>query len=311
LGVDLTPLIEYARRHHQLVDREAAEAMGMTRRAWYWAIESNRIEQLHPGVARLAGAVDTPEQRILAAVLACGQGTMASHRSAAHLWCPDDRPPSAVDVIVARARHGRTLPRVCVHRPTDVGDLRPAFRANIPVTNPLRTLVDLGAVDADGVRSFLERVVVAGFATPAVVTALLERHRGRGRAGVAALDAALRDWTMNDKPPDSVLEEAMNALLLRFGLPRVTFHALLAGHEVDFLVLDSPIVIECDGWATHGLLREKFEHDRERDAHLTAAGFVVLRVTWRQVRRRPATVAARVRAVIARFAPHLLVLGPP
>jgi very-short-patch-repair endonuclease len=199
---------------------------------------------------------------------------------------------------------------VCVHRPTDVGDLRPASRANIPVTNPLRTLVDLGAVDADGVRPFLERVVVTGFATPAVVTALLERHRGRGRAGVSALDAALRDWTMNDTPPDSVLEEAMHALLLRFGLPPVTFHPFLAGHEVDFLVRDSPVVIECDGWATHGLLREQFERDRVRDADLMAAGYVVLRVTWRQIRRHPALVARRVRAVLSRFAPGLVAVGP-
>jgi very-short-patch-repair endonuclease len=227
------------------------------------------------------------------------------HASAAYLWCPA-QPPRAIDVIVSRARHGRALPLVRVHRPTDVSDLRPAYRANIPVTNPLRTLVDLGAVDPDAVRPFLERVVVAGFATPGVVTALLERHREHGRSGVAALDSALRDWTMNEKPPDSVLEEAMHRLLLRFRLPPVKFHAVLAGHEVDFLVLDSPIVIECDGWATHGLLRDSFEKDRERDADLAALGYVVVRVTWRQVRRRPASVARRLHAVIGRFAPDLI-----
>jgi very-short-patch-repair endonuclease len=152
--------------------------------------------------------------------------------------------------------------------------------------------------------------VVAGFVTPGAVLATLERHRDHGRAGVTALDRALRDWTMNVKPPDSVLEEAMNALVLRFALPPVKFHELIEGYEVDFLVADSPIVIECDGWATHGLLRDTFESDRERDADLLGAGYMVVRFTWRQIRRRPASVARRLRAVIGRFAPHLVVVRP-
>jgi hypothetical protein len=281
----------------------------MTRRQWYWAIESGRLEQVHPGVARLAGALDTPEQRILAAVWACGPSAMSSHLSAAHLWCPAE-PPDMVDVIVERGLHGRELPGVRVHRPTDRGDLRPTYRLNIAATNPLRTLLDYGAVQPEGVRSFLERVVVAGWATPNVVRAALERHRGRGRAGIAPLEAALTEWTLNEKPPDSVLEEAMNALAIRFGLPPMTFHPIIAGLEPDFLVTGSIVVVECDGWATHGLLREKFEGDRERDAELVAAGYVVVRVTWRMVKRRPAVAARRIRAVIQRHSPHLLVLAP-
>ena len=63
------------------------------------------------------------------------------------------------------------------------------------------------------------------------------------------------------------------------------------------------MVIECDGWATHGLLRETFERDKIRDADLLAAGYVVMRFTWRQITRHPAAVARRLRAVLGRFAP--------
>jgi very-short-patch-repair endonuclease len=197
-----------------------------------------------------------------------------------------------------------------IHRPRDVGDLRPSLWRNIPVTNPLRTLVDLGAVDPAGVRPCLERMVIAGFVSPAAVRAALDRHSRPGRAGVTALRAVLDDWTLNERPPDSVLEEAMNRLVSRFSLPRLVFHPRLAGYEVDFIVAGSCIVIECDGWATHGLLREQFERDRVRDADLMAAGYVVLRVTWRQIRRHPALVARRVRAVLSRFAPGLVAVGP-
>jgi very-short-patch-repair endonuclease len=303
--VDLTSLIEPARRRHGLITLDEWVRLGLAPRSWYWAIRTGSLEQLHPKVSRLPGAPGTSEQRILAAVLACGDGSMASHRSGLHLWDPSD-PPTEVDVIVGRSS-GVRLDGVNIHRPTDRADLRPVYRQSIPATNPLRVLLDIGAIDPTLARPALERLVVAGFVTPGAVSATLERHRVRGRAGTAALDAALCDWTMNDKPPDSVLEERMNALVLRFRLPAVEFHVWLKGYEVDFLVAGSRVVIECDGWATHGLIREKFENDRDRENVLVAAGYAFVHVTWRMIRRHPALVAHRVRDVLARHAPHLLV----
>ena len=110
----------------------------------------------------------------------------------------------------------------------------------------------------------------------------------RGRPGVPALRTALLDWVLDGKPVDSVLEPAMRRLLGRHGLPPAEFHAVIGGYEVDFRIVDSPIVLECDGWSTHGLDREKFERDRTRDAELAAAGYVVLRFTYRAILRRPA-----------------------
>ena len=49
------------------------------------------------------------------------------------------------------------------------------------------------------------------------------------------------------------------------------FHPRIVGYEPDFLVAGSRILIECDGWANHGLLRDAFESDRVRDADLAAA----------------------------------------
>jgi len=131
---------------------------------------------------------------------------MASHRSAAHLWCPAQVEPPLIDVLLPRHIRHRTPPDLVVHRPTDNGDLRPVWRSAIPTTNPLRTLVDLGEVDPDGVRPFFERVVIAGFVAPRSAWAAVERHATKGRQGPAVLREVLRDWTMNERPPDSVLE---------------------------------------------------------------------------------------------------------
>jgi very-short-patch-repair endonuclease len=98
----------------------------------------------------------------------------------------------------------------------------------------------------------------------------------------------------------------MARLFVRHSLPAFEFHAVICGFEVDFLVVGTNVVFEVDGWTTHGLVRAQFERDRERDALLTEAGYVVQRFTWRQITRRPGWVAARISGLLATWAPHVL-----
>src|SRR5690349_11827429 len=94
----------------------------------------------------------------------------------------------------------------------------------------------------------------------------------------------------------------MLALIRRVGLPPPLTNTVVAGHEVDFLWPEHRVVVETDGLAAHGTGR-RFESDRARDAHLVAAGYLVLRFTWRQIVREPEVVAARLAAALARAAP--------
>jgi very-short-patch-repair endonuclease len=126
-------------------------------------------------------------------------------------------------------------------------------------------------------------------------------HSEHGRTGVVALRRAVVEWSIDRKPADSVLEQAMHRLVTRYDLPAVEFHPIIAGYEVDFRVTGTPVVLECDGWEHHGLQRSGFERDRERDAALIADGWIVLRFTYRAVTRRPAATAARIAATVARW----------
>ena len=58
------------------------------------------------------------------------------------------------------------------------------------------------------------------------------------------------------------------------------------------------LIVELDGHAVHGT-RDAFERDRERDRLLQAAGWRVIRVTWRQLSVDPAAVAADLRTLLA------------
>lgn len=295
-----------AQRHHGLVSLEKAKAAGISRSTWYRAIASGQFEQLHPNVVRLWGSPSTLPQRALAAVWAAGGNTLASHRTAAALWGVERPAADPIDIILPdRVRHA--LPDgVTVHRPRDLHDLRPILRQRVPTTNPMRMLLDLGAVDPGAVEHAMISVMSSKVASPAAIRGALFRHAKKGRHGVMALRTALESWLDEELPPDSDLEAAMNHLINTYRLPDMQFHAIVAGYEVDFLIVGSNIVVECDGWGTHGLNRDQFEFDRLRNTEVVAAGYHIAQVTWRQLRNDPLAASERIRKVMARWAPHLL-----
>ena len=72
----------------------------------------------------------------------------------------------------------------------------------------------------------------------------------------------------------------------------------VAGHEVDVLWPDAKLVVEVDGYAFHST-RAAFERDRRRDGELQAAGYRVLRLTWRQLADEPEAVVASLARTLA------------
>jgi very-short-patch-repair endonuclease len=304
--MDLTRLDQFARQHHSLVTRRAFMAAGYSERQWYRAIELGLIDLVHPKVARMIGSERTASQAICAAVLAAGRDAMASHRSAAFLWGIPRPEGEPIDVLLPRRSRRSDVGDFIVHRPRDLKDLTPVLRTGIRTTNILRTLCDLGAFDRQAVPAAVGHVVTTSLASAAALRKAVDRHSRRGRPGTPALRDALDDWVLDGKPVDSLLEPAMRRVLLRYGLPPAEFHAIVGGYEVDFRITDSPIVLECDGWTSHGLDRAQFEKDRARDAELTALGYVVIRFTYRMLIKRPHKVAGPIRRNVERWAPHLL-----
>jgi very-short-patch-repair endonuclease len=307
--VELRAIDQYAQDHHGLITREAAMRHGLSRVGWYRALADGSLAAVHPGVARVYGAPITRTQQIAAAVFAAGRGAMASHRSAALLWGVPRPDTDPIDVMLDDRRRETTLPGVLVHRPRDRRDLSPVLRQNVRCSNVLRFLCDLGAVDEPSVSAAVGHVVTNGLASPRALRAAVEVHARRGRHGVPALRRALEEWIIDGRPVDSVLEKAMQRLIEAHGLPAVEFHARVAGFEVDFRIVDSPIVLECDGWEHHAKTPVQQARDAARDGELVANGLVPVRFTYRQITRHPARAAERLRRIIRRWAPHLLLGG--
>lgn len=286
-----------ARRQHGLVARDQALERGLSPSAWRRRLQRGELVVVHRGVARFPAAPVTDEQRLLAAVLAIGCGAMASHRSGAWLWGVPLEVLAPEVTVPVRGRSPR-LPGVVVHRPVLLADLHPSWRRGIPVTSPLRVLVDLGQPGrAADVELALDTFHTARLVTLEAERAVLTRHARRGGSGAATLRQVLDRWTVGDDLADSQFELLVASRLAEHGLPVAAFHHRIGRHEVDFAFPEVLVAVEVDGWATHGR-RRAFEDDRARDLELAARGWLVVRLTWWAVTNRPGACFGRLRRVV-------------
>ncbi len=182
-------------------------------------------------------------------------------------------------------------PDVRVHR---VGNLPPnetTIAHGIPITTPVRTLLDLaGVVGERAVEQALAEAERRGLAGSRQLERLVARYPGR--AGVRSLRKLFR----RAAPPAftrSEAEERFLALIRGAEVPAPEVNVNLLGFEVDFLWRRARLVVEVDGFAFHAY-PEAFERDHTRDTRLTLAGYRVLRFTWRQLADEPRTVVDQV-----------------
>ncbi len=308
--MDLQPLRACANAQHGVIAFSQAKELGLTRPSWRTMLRNGHLEELFPDVALIGGTAPTDFARIKAATLAAGPLAVASHKSAAAVWGVRIVAADPVHLIAPGRQHRVTADGLVVHRPTDVREIEPVLEQGIPTTHPLRTLCDLGAVDAAAVPIALRHLIVRGAVRYDDVRSALQRHRGKGRAGATALEAALDAYALGSKSPDSELEIRMAELFHQHALPPFEFHAVVEGWEVDFLVIGSKVIVETDGWTTHGLVKEQFERDRAKDADLRSAGYIVQRFSRDQVVHRPEWVATRIRSTLHQWAPHLFTPQP-
>jgi very-short-patch-repair endonuclease len=108
-------------------------------------------------------------------------------------------------------------------------------------------------------------------------------ERNPRRPGTRALLCTLAS---EPRPTRSQAERRLLVLVRRAGLPLPETNVRVLGHEVDALWRDERLIVEVDGFDSHGT-RAAFELDRRRDAELVAAGYRVIGVTWRQLRDEP------------------------
>jgi very-short-patch-repair endonuclease len=264
---------QIAARQHGVVSFQQLISAGLDPSGIWRRVRAGRLHRAHRGVYAVGHKNLTHQGRWMAAVLACGERALLSHRSAAMHWGMLNPKEGSVDVTVPGTAGRKRRQGIRVHRSTSLTPKAATIRRGIPTTTPARTILDL------------RRVVDQETVERAIAQAEIDR------LPIGSVTGVLQE------PTRSTLERRFLRLCRRHGLPRPEVNVPIGAHEVDFLWRDCTLIAETDGWDTHRT-RSAFEADRARDAHMKSLGYEVVRFTYRQVTDDPNRVATVLRRVL-------------
>jgi very-short-patch-repair endonuclease len=278
-----------ASRQQGLVTRAQLRGLGLSDNAISKALERGWLHSVFRGVFAVGHGHLTITARMLAATMACGEGSVVSHGTAAWLLGLHDSKPEAVDVIapVEAGRKIAGIRRRFVPPPTGGEVWR---RHGVPLTSPARTIVDCaGIFDARGVVGLIEQAAVERLLDIAAIDRVLDgpRRRGSGRLlrGLAPWRRYRRGIKIRSRMEAKLLPLLSEAAL---PIPQTNAKLRVAGkvYEVDFLWREQKLVVETDGGRFHDNPTAG-ARDSDRNHALADAGYRLPRLGWEDLRDRP------------------------
>ncbi len=275
-----------ARPQHGLVSLAHVLGNGVTPDQLRARLDRGSLVRLDAGVYRTMGARQTWEQALLAACLAAGPEALASHRAAAVLWGLID-PPAPTEIVVPYEQCPTPAGAV-LHRSTDLREVDAARRRGIPVTNPIRTVGDLGAVAPRFVPGAVERGLYLGRFSIDALWRLVDDLARPGRRGLGVLRRTLQRRPLGSVKSYSPLESTFAAIAATTGVDiEYQYEVELDGrrHVLDFAVPAVKVGVEVDGLETRAT-RESLDHCDERQNRLVLDGWHLLRYTSTHLRQR-------------------------
>jgi very-short-patch-repair endonuclease len=290
-------IAELAARQRGLITRQQLLGLGVSSSAIGRAVARHRLHRVHRGVYALVPRPALPPLALeQAAVLACGPRALISHVSAAALWGLCVSEPGPVTLTVVGGEAGRSRAGITVRRLSTLDPRDARRRSSLPVTSPARTLLDRAASLPDRrLERELDEALVRRLTSRTAIREVLERHPRRpGTPRLRELIDPERTTTFTRAES----EERMLGLVRRGQLPAPETNVRMKSIEVDFLWRDERVIVEVDGWQSHGTWTA-FQSNRKRDARLENDGWRVIRVTWWQLTREPEAVLVTIATALA------------
>jgi len=285
-----------------VVSLEQLRDEGVSRKAASRRSKEGVLHRIHRGVYTVGHRAVSRNTLLRAALLACGDGAVVSHGTAAAFHGLWDKPPRLIDVMVP-VEAGRKIDGIRCRRCRYPEPEEVEVVAGVAVTTVARTLVDLaGMVGLVTLKKTVGRAAIRKtLDLPAIDLAIRNAKR---RRGLKALELALAPYRTKDgEVPDvrSDFETLVLPELGEMGLPQpgcnVGLHVDGERLIVDFFWESARVVVETDGRETHET-PAAFQSDRRRDQFLAAAGYRVLRITWSQIHTEREAVLRRISRAI-------------
>jgi hypothetical protein len=267
-------------------------------------LQRHQWQELHAGVYLTGSAPPTWLQRQLAACLAAGAESVASHRAAVAVWQLD----GGRETVVELATPQTLCPRphgVVLHRTLRWDAKDHTVHRRVPVTTVNRTLIDYGAVAP---RLLVERAVEdairRGLTSEGALRRRLAQIGGPGCRGSGTLR-----WVLDHRPEGRPARSGFEVILLdvvrESGLPMpmrnvpVVVDGVVVA-EADLCYPDKMVDLEAMGAKWHST-RAAVKRDREKFALMRSVGWNVLEFGWNEVVHHPEVALDRIRSALCAF----------
>jgi very-short-patch-repair endonuclease len=279
-------------------------------RAWVKnALRMGRIQVVLRGVYGVRGYPASWERDVMARVLAAGPGAGASHYTAAAHRHVNGFYRSGLIHVSRPWKRSRESQKPGLHESLYLPDHHLTIVRGIATTTAERTMFDLAPrLHEDRLLRVFNDIITADMATIGSMEKMFAETAKRGRWGSAVMRQLLSTKGEGYIPTESELEDLVEEVLGGAGIVLPRRQVSVGGTtapigRMDFLFERArpPLVLEADSRSFHKLW-SVIEADQRRTLLLTAAGFDILRVTWRQLTQEPELFIAAVRAKLARAA---------
>lgn len=278
-------------RQRGYVTRPQLLKLGLSGKAIKYRVRTGRLIPVYAGVYAVGHLPILPQDRAVAALLACGEAAVLSHSTAATAWGIFRRweMPFEVTVPALRRRNGIVVHRAKLER-RDV-----KTQLGLRVTSAARTVLDISPRLRDkSLRRAVNDLRRAGYLHVPDLEDVLERfprdpssHRVRPLLRVPS-----------GGPTRSELEDKFVAFCDWHGLPEPEINVWVAGREADAWFPRQRVIVELDGYDFHSD-RGSFEADRDNDATALALGIRTVRVTGERLDQTPEKEAERLRRILS------------
>lgn len=293
--------------------RRQLRQAGLDHRSIAARLRRGDLTEVAKDVFVVAGTPDTWHCRIWCRLLQARPGSLACHRTAGRLFGVG-RFEEFEDILEVEETHHR-IQGGSAHKSSLVPPEHRSFVGTIPVTSLARTLFDLAGIASTRrwVRGWpsipvaqaeraLDDALLAGLPI-SDVQAVFDSLAGRGRPGTVLMRRLLAERGEGHVATESELEDLVLRVLRDHDLPLPARQKVLGGPDapvgrVDFVYLAERVVIEADGRKFHSAIVDS-DADRWRDLELMAAGWVVVRVRYRQLTTEPGRFASRIERLLA------------
>jgi very-short-patch-repair endonuclease len=204
-------------------------------------------------------------------------------------YLPDDAP--------AELGHANqpSPPGIVIHRGTIAAD-EICLRQSIDCTTPARTAYDIGRrVSGDTAIIRIDALLNATGCKVKEVARIADRYPGA--RGIRRLRDAM---DLADGGAESPKETELRLLLVRDGLPRPVTQIRVGRRRIDMGWPEWKVGVEYDG-EQHWTNPDDYADDIERLEYLAAQGWIIVRVSARQLRYDRDGILTRVRGALAQY----------